>query len=107
MAKDSDSNAIQLPETVREVSFDELCAICHITPDFVIELVAYGTIEPHGNSVSTWRFDAHQLHIIRTATRLHHDLEVNHAGIALAIDLLQQVNDLQVELAILKRYFNP
>ncbi len=108
MARERDSNAVQLSETetVREVSFEELCTICHITPDFVIELVAYGTIEPHGNSASSWRFDSEQLHIIRTATRLHHDLEVNHAGIALAIDLLQQVEDLQSELAILKKYFN-
>ena len=105
MANQGEMKAIPLSEAIKEVSFDELCTICHITPDFVIELIAYGTIEPHGNSVASWRFNPEQLHVIRTAVRLHHDLEVNHAGIALAIDLLQQVDALESELTILKRYF--
>lgn len=105
MARQGDPDATQMPETLKEINLDDLCSICHVTPDFVIELIAYGTIEPEGSSVATWRFDAHQLHVIRTATRLHHDLEVNHAGIALAIDLLQQVEQMQTELTILKRYF--
>lgn len=105
MAKEGSPGVVQLPETVREVSFEELCAICHITPDFVIELVAYGTIEPHGNSAANWSFDSKQLHVIRTAIRLQQDLEVNHAGIALAIDLLRQMEELQMELATFRKYF--
>lgn len=96
---------VQMPETIEEVGFDDVCAICHITPDFVVELIAYGTIEPHGNSVENFRFDAYQIQVIRRAVRLHHDLEVNHAGIALAVDLLRQMEALQTELDTLKKYF--
>ncbi len=106
MARQGASDLIQMPEVMKDVSIDDLCAICHITPDFVIELVAYGTIEPQGSSSENWRFDLHQLHVIRTAVRLHHDLEVNHAGIAVAIELLEQMEDLQAELVTLKKYFN-
>jgi chaperone modulatory protein CbpM len=105
MAKRGDLEVVQTPEAVEEINLNDLCAICHVTPDFIIELISYGTIEPQGKSASKWRFDAHQLHVIRTAVRLHHDLEINHAGIALAIDLLDQVEDLQTELRILKKYF--
>jgi len=105
MPRPGDSDVIQTPEAIKEVSFEELCTVCHITPDFVLELIAYGTIEPQGGSVATWRFNSQQLQIIRTAIRLHHDLEVNHAGVALAIDLLQQIEDLQTQLNILRRYF--
>lgn len=106
MEQPEDRNTTLLSESIEEVTFDDVCTICHIHPDFIIELIAYGTIEPHGTSIKNWRFDPHQVHIIRTATRLHHDLEVNHAGIALAIDLLQQLRDLKNELNILKKYFS-
>ena|SRR5579872_3940690 len=105
MARQGNLEIIQTPEAIEEVDLDDLCAIYHVTPDFIFELVAYGTIEPQGKSTAKWRFNAQQLHVIQTAVRLHHDLEVNHAGIALAIDLLEQVEDLQMELSILRKYF--
>jgi len=104
MPREGDSTS-SLPETVMELGFDQVCSTFHVSPDFIIELISYGTIEPQGSSSTTWRFDTHQLKIIRTAVHLHHDLEVNHAGIALAMDLLEQLNALQVELDILHKYF--
>jgi chaperone modulatory protein CbpM len=107
MARQGASDLIQQrPEAIKEVSIDELCAICHITPNFIVELVAYGTIEPQGSSTDSWRFDPRQLQVIRTAVRLHHDLEVNHAGIAVALDLLDQIENLQAQLDTFKKYFN-
>ena len=93
-------------EEIAELSFDEVCAACQVSPDFVMELIAYGTIEPEGFSTETWRFDATHIHTIRTAMHLHHDLEVNHAGIALAIDLINQIEELRTGLDLLKRYFS-
>ncbi|HSW92900.1 MAG TPA: chaperone modulator CbpM [Gammaproteobacteria bacterium] len=102
---EGDPKAIQTPEPLGEVGLDELCVICHVAPEFVFQLVEYGTIEPEGPSATSWRFNARQIHVISTAVRLHHDLEVNHAGIALAIDLMNQVESLQAELTTLRRYF--
>ena len=105
MPRQGDLTGVPLPETVKELDFDQVCSTFHTTPDFIIELISYGTIEPQGTSSTTWRFNTQQLKIIRTAMHLHHDLEVNHAGIALAVDLLEQLNQLQVELDILHKYF--
>jgi len=105
MGRQDNTEVIQLPENITEMSFDELCTVCQASPDFIIELISYGTIEPIGNSKTSWRFDVYQLNTIRTAIRLHHDLEVNHAGVALAIDLLNQMDDLQNELNTFKKYF--
>src|SRR3990167_10841663 len=85
-------------EEVAELNFDELCAAGGVSPDFIIDLIAYGTIEPKGASLATWRFDANHLQIIRIAMHLHEDLEINHAGIALAMDLMQQIEELRSEL---------
>ncbi len=105
MPSPGDSTGVPLSQTIMELDFNQVCSALHTTPDFIIELISYGTIEPRGNSAATWRFDTHQLKTIRTAIHLHHDLEVNHAGIALAVDLLEQLNDMQTELDILHKYF--
>ncbi|HSW69622.1 MAG TPA: chaperone modulator CbpM [Gammaproteobacteria bacterium] len=107
MTRKDHSIAVKTSEPLRDLGLEELCHAYHTTPDFILELISYGTIEPQGNSIATWRFDSHQLQVVRTAVHLHHDLEVNHAGIALAIDLLEQIESLQNELNVLNKYFNP
>jgi chaperone modulatory protein CbpM len=93
-------------EEIVELTFEELCSACQVPADFVIELISYGTIEPRGNSPQAWRFEARQIHVIRTAIRLHEDLDVNHAGIALAMDLFKQVEELREQLDLLEKYFS-
>ncbi len=93
-------------EEIDDLSLEELCSACQVSHDFVVELIAYGTIEPKGNNTKNWRFEAHQIHIIRTALRLHEDLDVNHAGIALAMDLFKQVEELREQVELLEKYFS-
>ncbi len=93
-------------EEIEELTLDELCSICHVPADFVVELIQYGTIEPKGELREVWRFSTHQIHVIQTAVRLHHDLEVNHAGIALAVELLQEIEDLREQLQSMEKYFS-
>ncbi len=95
-----------MAEEINELTFDELCSVCQVPPDFVVELISYGTIEPHGTTKQTWRFEAQQIHVIRTAIRLHQDLDVNHAGIALAMDLFKQVDELREQVELLQKYFS-
>lgn len=96
-------------EEIIELDIEELCSICQVTPEFVIELIEHGTIEPKDRSktaIETWHFDAKQVHIIHTAVRLHEDLEVNHAGIALAVDLLKQIDEMREQLRLFENYFS-
>jgi chaperone modulatory protein CbpM len=96
-----------MPDENEEFNLEKLCSICHVTPDFVMELIAYGTIDARGDisTISALRFNARQISVIQTAVRLHEDLEVNHAGIALAIDLLKEMEELRNQVNILERYF--
>jgi chaperone modulatory protein CbpM len=87
-----------------ELSVDEVCRVCSVSSDWVIELVDEGVLDPIGSERSRWRFRAECLGTVRTARRLQHDLDVNLAGVALALDLLQEIHDLRLRLG---RYEDP
>lgn len=86
-----------------EVSLDELCEMCQITTSYICELVEYGTLEPKGVSIDAWRFDTSHLQRIQRVLRLQHDLEINLAGAALAIDLMDQIDQLKAQVELLEK----
>ncbi|MFM0038522.1 chaperone modulator CbpM [Paraburkholderia strydomiana] len=53
--------------------------------------VAEGAFEPKGAGPQEWRFSGASLFRVRTAFRLARDLEINAPGIALALDLLDEI----------------
>jgi len=82
-----------------EMSLAELCRSCEMTEAKVIELVEHGVIEPKGRQQANWRFRGVSIRRIRCAQRLERDLGVNTAGAALALDLLDELEELRVRLA--------
>ena len=87
-------------------SLEDLAVACGTASAWLQELVAYGVLEPQrGTTPATWQFDLNQLRRARRATRLYHDLEVNYAGIALVLELLDQVETLRAEADILHKHF--
>lgn len=96
--------SILVIETDLDLNLDELCRSCHVTPDFIYELIEYGAIQPRGYSMESWRFDALQLRRVRRILRLQHDLEVNLPGAALAIDLMDQIEELKSQADLLKKH---
>lgn len=74
-----------------ELDLDEFCSICHASEDFVLELVAEGVIEPQGPERARWIFTGHSVQRTQVALRLHEDLDVNLPGVALALDLLEEI----------------
>lgn len=91
-------------ETASGLNFEELCHACHAMPEFVLELVQYGTLDPVGHSLETWRFDGRDIHVLRIAMHLHHDLELNHAGIALTVELMDEIAELREQVDMLQKY---
>lgn len=87
-----------------DLTLDELCQICQISADYVLELVAYGAIEPKNPYEEAWVFTTQQLRRIRTILHLQEDLEVNLPGAILALELMQKIGDLQTELDMFKKY---
>ncbi len=86
------------------LTLDELCQICQISTDIIHDLVAYGIIHPTHINHSEWMFDLTELQKIKTALRLQRDLEINLAGVALVLDLLDELRELRQQAEILERH---
>lgn len=95
--------AIITIESDIDFSLEELCEACHRSPDFIYELIEFGAINPEGTP-ETWRFNSNEFHRIQRILRLQKDLEVNLAGAALAIDLMEKIDKLQAQVEILKKH---
>ena len=88
----------QVVEEEVQMSLAELCQACSAERELVLQLVEHGVIEPMGSAPQAWVFTGSSLQRTRVALRLLHDLELNLPGAALAVDLLEQIAQLQREL---------
>jgi chaperone modulatory protein CbpM len=85
-------------EEQTRLSLRELCDACAVHVEFITELVDEGVIEPCGIDKSHWYFSGISLQRIRRAKRLQQDLGVNLAGVALALDLIEELQLLRTQL---------
>ena len=85
-------------ETVH-LTLVELCQACNAEEEHVLAWVFEGALEPVGKSPQDWRFGGESLRRARLALRLTHDLEVNPPGVALALDLLDEIAALQARIS--------
>jgi chaperone modulatory protein CbpM len=82
------------------LTLGQLCRACGTHADWVISLVEEGIIEPDGKELHLWRFSGVSLVRVRSALRLQRDLGVNLAGVALALDLIEELEKLRKQLNI-------
>ena len=82
-----------------KITLHQLCRRCSVTAETVESLVEYGILEPVGERGRHWCFAAPSVRRVRVAQRLQHDLGVNLAGVALALDLLERVERLESALS--------
>ena len=61
-------------------------------------LALTGLLAPFSLLPQDWRFGGSSLRRARLALRLTRDLEINAAGVALVLDLLDQIEDLKAQL---------
>ncbi len=81
-----------------EFTLIELSRACQVDSEQLIALVDEGVLVPLGADALSWRFEGPVLKRARAALRLMHDLELNAAGAALVLDLLDQIDALQSRL---------
>jgi chaperone modulatory protein CbpM len=93
----------QVVEEEVQLSLTELCQASSAERELVLQLVEHGVIQPQGDAPQAWVFTGRSLQRTRTALRLLRDLELNLPGAALAVDLLDQIAQLQRELQSLQR----
>lgn len=88
---------------VSELSLNELCRATNMPSEILIEIIEEGIIEPIGTNSDNWLFSSHTITIVQKARRLQHDLNINWAGIALSISLLEEVEQLREDNKRLKQ----
>lgn len=87
-------SAVLLDDSV-DVSFAELCSLCRVSQELVVEIVAEGIVEPSGTTPAQWRFTGVAVARVQRVMRLQQDLGVNLPGAALALDLLDELERLR------------
>jgi chaperone modulatory protein CbpM len=87
------------------LSLGELCRVCAVHAEWIIELVDEGILEPMGPDSAHWRFTGPSLVRALRVRRLQQDLGVNLAGAALVLDLLDEIETLRARLEVLERMY--
>lgn len=85
------------------VSLIELCEATGVETRIVHECVEHGLLEPLGEEPARWFFPGDAVRRVQIVTRLRRDLDVNVAGAALVIDLLDELDDLRRQVSILEK----
>ena len=81
-----------------EVTLAELCEACAVHTEAVEAMGEEGIVAPIGGARSRWRFSRSSVVRVRTVLRMQRDLHVNLAGAALALDLLERIEQLSARL---------
>lgn len=88
----------QVVEEEIELTLIELCQACNAPQEQITVWVQEGVLEPRGARAQEWRFGGTALQRAQLALRLMRDLEINSAGVALALDLLDEIAALETRL---------
>ena len=80
------------------MSITELSQAARTPEDLIMAWVSEGVLSPSGSSPQDWRFSGDSLRRTKTAARLTRDLEINTPGLALALQLLDQIFELRAQL---------
>jgi chaperone modulatory protein CbpM len=91
-------NNIELLNEHSTYSLRELCELCDLHAEGIIEMAEFGIIDPIGNTPQTWHFSGITVIKIKKAIRLQNDLDINLSGIALSLDLLEEIHELRYEV---------
>lgn len=82
----------------------DMCRVCGVHAEFLMELVAEGVITPQPRTrrasrpparPAQWHFDGLAVVRVQRAVRLKEDLGVNLPGVALALELLDELETLR------------
>lgn len=104
MSKDTIVIGVLIEDT-STLSLDEVCQKYRIPQELLHEMIEYGFFANQPEQGQQVALDQKELRRIESAFRLHRDLEINLPGVALALDLLEEIEKMRHELDILRRHF--
>lgn len=85
------------------LELDELCERLEMPRELLVTIVEQGIIEPVEVRDGCWVFDGSVTVRLSRAVRLHRDLEIDWSGVALALELLEEMEALREENRMLRR----
>lgn len=88
----------ELVDTTPLYTVDELCRACDVDANWIVELVEHGVIEPIGEVSANWQFTSLTVIRVAKARRLERDLNLSPPGLAVVLDLLDEIRDLRAQL---------
>lgn len=94
---------IEFDDDTRTYTLGEFCDACSAATDAVVELVESGILVPQGAHPAEWRFSMQALFRYHRARRLQRDLEINLPGIALSLELLEDLEVLRRRVRALEQ----
>ncbi len=80
-------------------TLEELSELTGLSIDALLELIAHDIIRQEQE-----RFNAEQLKRLQIATRLQRDLEINLAGVGLALSLMEEIDSLRERITLLDKH---
>ena len=93
----------ELLDSATTYSLRDLCERCDVPAEYIIDMVEFGIVEPSaGGSPTEWRFACQMLLRARKAQRLHQDLSLDLPGLAMSLELLDEVESLRRQVAQLQ-----
>ena len=100
--RDTGQPPIEIIDERSTFTITDLCRSCGVDEEIIDRLEAEGILERAGQGRRQRRFTATSLKRTRITLRLQRDLGVNLAGAALALDLLERIEQLQARLKALR-----
>ena len=100
--------SVTLVDEQNALTLTEFSHACSVQSGYIIELVDEGLITPQimaeEHEPHCWRFTGTQMRRARIALRLQSDLGINLAGVALALQLLDEIETLRMRLSVLDNW---
>jgi chaperone modulatory protein CbpM len=92
-----------LIEETSSMPFEEVCHRYNIPRELLVEMIEYGIFSNPAHQIERTQLKPKDLRRLESAFRLHRDLEINLPGVALALELLEELEYLRTELDILRK----
>ncbi len=90
--------AAELLDEDATFNLPELCQICGIHAEFIIELIEQGALEPDGQDPANWIFDINAVKRAYRGIRLSRDFNLEAPAIAIILDLLDEIDRLEEKI---------
>ena len=100
--KDLSTPFVEVIDEQTTFTLAELCRCFPVDAEVIEAMVEHGILEPAGKRGGHWCFPASSMRRTRITLHLQRDLGVNLAGAALALDLLERIEELDARLRAMR-----